>query len=325
MILSSRFGMKISLITPAGKRSKSGNRTTADRWERILTDLGNRVMVDESYDGGDADMMVALHAWRSADSISLFRKRFSSRPLIVALTGTDIYRFQDSHPKTTRRSMEMADWLVCLHDRVGHDIPAKFGAKLAVVPQSAAPLIRPRKPSMRHFDVCVIGHLREEKDPLRAAYAAREMPDDSRLRVIHLGKAHDGSWEKKAEAEKARNKRYLWRGEVPGWAVRREFVKTQLMVISSIMEGGANVVSEALVAGVPVIASDISGNIGLLGEDYPGYYRTGDTADLRALLERAERDPAFLADLNRRCEALAPRFTPAKEAAAWKSVLARFV
>ena len=316
--------MKISLITPAAKRSKSGNRTTADRWERILSGLGHRVTVAETYDGAGADMMVALHAWRSADSISRFREAFPRAPLIVALTGTDIYRFQDSQPKTTCRSMEIADWLVCLHDRVVRDIPAEFGAKLTVVPQSAAPLTGPRKPSVRHFDICVIGHLREEKDSLRAAYAAREAPADSRLRVIHLGKAHDASWARDAEREMARNPRYLWRGEVPGWAVRREFVKTQLMVISSIMEGGANVVSEALVAGVPVIASDISGNIGLLGEDYPGYYQTGSTAGLLALLERAEADPAFLADLALRCEALAPRFTPENEAAAWQSVFARF-
>lgn len=316
--------MKISLITPAAKRSKSGNRTTANRWDRILSGLGHRVAVAETYDGAPADMMVALHAWRSADSILKFRALFPDRPLVVALTGTDIYRFQDSHPEVTRRSMEMADWLVCLHDRVARDIPAEFGAKLTVAPQSAAPLTRPRKPSVRHFDICVIGHLREEKDSLRAAYAVRDLPPKSRLRVIHLGKAHDESWARDAEAEMARNPRYAWRGEVPGWAVRREFGKTQLMVISSVMEGGANVVSEALVAGVPVIASDISGNIGLLGADYPGYYPVGDTAGLRALLLRAEDDPAFLADLDQRCKALAPRFTPENEAAAWRSVLERF-
>ncbi len=61
--------MKISLITPAAKRSKSGNRTTANRWDRILSGLGHRVAVAETYDGTPADMMVALHAWRSADSI----------------------------------------------------------------------------------------------------------------------------------------------------------------------------------------------------------------------------------------------------------------
>lgn len=317
--------MKISLITPAAKRSKSGNRTTANRWQRILTGLGHSVAVAETYGGAPADLMVALHAWRSAASIDRFRQAFPGRPLVVALTGTDIYRFQDSHPEVTRRSMEVADWLICLHDRVAQDIPAELGAKLTVAPQSASPLTRPRKPSKRFFDICVIGHLREEKDSLRTAYAVRDLPPDSQLRTIHLGKAHNESWAQGAKAEMARNPRYIWRGEVPGWAVRREFVKTQLMVISSIMEGGANVVSEALVAGVPVIASDISGNIGLLGEDYPGYYPVGDTAGLRALLLRAENDPAFLADLDQRCAHLAPRFTPANESAAWQSVLDRFV
>ena len=316
--------MEISLITPAAKRSKSGNRTTANRWQRILVGLGQRVRVTETYDGAPADMMVALHAWRSAGSITQFRKQFPSRPLIVALTGTDIYRFQESHPSVTHRSMEMADWLVCLHDRVAQDIPAEFSCKLTVAPQSAIPLTSQRRPALRHFDICVIGHLREEKDSLRTAYAVRDLPSASRLRVIHLGKAHDAAWARDATDEMARNQRYHWRGEVPGWAVRREFVKTHLMVISSIMEGGANVVSEALVAGVPVVASDISGNIGLLGEDYTGYYPVKSTEGLRTLLMRVEHDAAFLADLERRCKALAARFTPENETAAWKTVLDRF-
>ena len=317
--------MEISLITPAAKRSKSGNRTTANRWQRILGGLGHCIRVVETYDGVPADIMVALHAWRSANSIVQFRRKYPNRPIIVALTGTDIYRFQESHPEVTRSSMEMADWLICLHDRVVYDIPAVFGAKLTVAPQSAKPLTTSRRPAQRHFDICVIGHLREEKDSLRTAYAVRDLPSESQLRVIHLGKAHNEPWAQKAMAEMERNSRYLWRGEVPGWAVRREFGKTHLMVISSIMEGGANVVSEALVAGVPIIASDISGNIGLLGEDYPGYYRVKDTDGLRALLVRAENDVDFLTDLERRCKALASRFTPENESAAWKSVLDRFL
>jgi glycosyltransferase involved in cell wall biosynthesis len=213
--------------------------------------------------------------------------------------------------------------LVCLHGLVAEAIPAQFAAKLTVIPQSAAPLPRPRTPSQRFFDVCVLGHLREEKDPLRAAFAARGLPPSSRLRVIHLGKAHDSGWAGAANSEMAHNARYIWRGEVPGWAVRREFAKTRLMVISSRMEGGANVVSEAIVAGVPIIASAIPGNIGLLGRNYPGYYACEDTAALRNLLHRAESEPAFLADLTRRCAALAPGFTPAREAAGWRAVLAR--
>lgn len=281
------------------------------------------IHVTEKYAGEDADLMVALHAWRSAGSIRDFRAKHPDRPVVLALTGTDIYAFQYSHPAETLESMAAADWLVSLHDRVATDIPAAFSAKLTAIPQSAPPLPQPRAPSKRHFDVCVVGHLRSEKDSLRAAYAVRDLPAESRLRVIHLGKAHDEEWARMARDEMARNPRYLWRGEVPGWRVRREYARTHAMVMSSVMEGGANVVSEAIVAGVPVLASDISGNIGMLGEDYPGYYPCEDTAGLRALLVRVESDPDFLEDLTRHCIALASRYTPEVEAAGWRAVIAR--
>jgi putative glycosyltransferase (TIGR04348 family) len=267
--------------------------------------------------------MVALHAWRSAEAIAAFRERYPDRPLVVALTGTDIYRFSVSDPAVTLRSMELADALVCLHDLVHEAIPERFADKLHVIYQSAPALTRPRIPSRRHFDVCVIGHLREEKDPLRAALAARELPAESRIRVIHLGKAHDETWAERARAEMAVNPRYRWKGEVPGWAVRKEFLKTRLMVLSSIMEGGANVISEAVVAGVPVIASDIPGSVGLLGADYPGYYPVRDTAALTALLWRAETEPGLLEGMTRQCAARAPLFDPEAERERWRALLAR--
>lgn len=315
--------MRISLITPAKKASRAGNRTTAVRWARILRTLGHQVQIAVDYAGEAADLMIALHAWRSAESIEAFRSKHPQAPLIVALTGTDIYRFQSSHPDVTLRSMDMADALVCLHDLVYQAIPESFAEKLHVIYQSAPPLSRPRQPTSRFFDVCVIGHLREEKDSLRTAYAVRDLPASSRMRVIHLGKAHDNDWAQRAEEEMARNPRYLWRGEVPGWAVRKAFVKAQLMVLSSIMEGGANVISEAVVAGVPVIASDIPGSIGLLGEDYPGYYPVGDTAALSALLRQAEAEPGFLAELTRYCSARASLFSPETESERWQTLLER--
>mgnify|MGYP001819028644 CR=1 FL=1 len=316
--------MNISLITPAKKQSRAGNRTTAERWARIFRGLRHRVAVSVDYEGEPADLMVALHAWRSAASIQVFRTRYPDRPLLLALTGTDIYRFLASDPETTLRSMETADALVGLHDRVGEAIPERFGDRLEVIHQSALPLSQARSPSRRHFDICVIGHLRDEKDPLRTALAARDLPAASRLRVIHLGKAHDQDWAARARAEMARNPRYLWRGDVPGWVVRKEFVKTRLMVLSSVMEGGANVISEAVVAGVPVVASDIPGSVGLLGEDYPGYYPVDDTAALTALLSRAETDPCLLDQLTEACAARAPLFTPERERERWCSLLSRF-
>ncbi len=313
--------MKISLITPAKKHARTGNRTTAMRWVRILRGMGARVTVSTAYAGKDAELMIALHAWRSADSIGAFRARYPDRKLVVALTGTDIYRFQQSDPETTLGSMAMADVLVGLHDLVADAIPARFRSKVRVIYQSVPPLSRRLPPLRGVFEVLVIGHLRAEKDPMRTALAARALPDSSRIRIVHLGMAHDADWAEAARAEMAVNPRYVWRGEVSGWAVRRALARAKLMVLSSVMEGGANVVSEALVAGVPVIASRIAGSVGLLGGDYPGYFPVGDTVSLTGLLRRAESDPGFLDDLRARCGERAPLFEPARESAAWHDLL----
>jgi putative glycosyltransferase (TIGR04348 family) len=282
--------MRITLITPANKGSRAGNRTTAVRWARLLRQLGHRVHVATEYGDEPTDLMIALHAWRSAASMVRYRARHPGGPLVVGLGGTDVYRFLDSHPDVTLRSLDMADALVGLHDLIGDGIPERHRAKLRVIYQSAKPLAR-AEPNAKTFDVCVIGHLREEKDPFRTALAARLLPAASRLRVIHVGRALDDDWAARARAEMADNPRYRWRGDVSAAAVRRLMARARLMVLSSIMEGGANVISEALVADLPVLASDIAGSIGLLGHDHPGYYPTGDTAALARQLARAENDP----------------------------------
>ena len=313
--------MKIILVTPGKKQSKTGNRTTALRWARLLRGIGHKVTLQTDWQGTPGDMMIALHAWRSASSIERFRQRFPGRPLVVALTGTDIYRYRHSHPQETLRSMERADALVCLHDLVYRALPEPYRRKLHVIHQSAAPLKRSRRPSARSFDVCVVGHLREEKDPFRTAYAVRSLPEQSRLRVIHLGKAHNDEWAEQARTEMEINPRYHWRGEVGAWQVREQFLKTHVLVHSSIMEGGANVISEAVVAEVPVIASDIDGNVGLLGEDYPGYYPVKNTGELCALLQRAETEQGFLQLLNKHGNERKHLFTPELENRQWQALL----
>ena len=178
-------------------------------------------------------VMVALHAWRSAAAIERFHQRYPERPLIVALTGTDIYRFIHSHRQKTLRSLDLAHRLVGLHGLAADAIPKRYHGKLAIIYQSAPPLPRRLPPHRRWFEVLVVGHLRAEKDPLRAAKAARRLPEASRLRIIHLGRAQDERWGARARAEMARNPRYIWRGEVPGWKVRQASARASLMVLSS--------------------------------------------------------------------------------------------
>jgi putative glycosyltransferase (TIGR04348 family) len=313
--------VNISLITPVKKQSRNGNRTTAIRWAGMLREMGHHVRIDVEYGGEAADVMIALHAWRSTAAILRYQDQFPDRPLIVALAGTDVNTFLKSDRETTLRSMRMADALICLHDLIGEALPAPLRKKLHVVRQSALPLPGPRRPAKRNFDICVIGHLRDEKDPFRTALAARQLLPASLIRVIHLGKAHNSDFASQAVAEMGVNPRYHWLGEVPGWRVRRELAKTRLMVISSNQEGGANVVSEAIVAGVPVIASNIAGNMGILGRDYSGYYPVGDEVALARLLRRAETEPAFLKTLERQGRKLKPLFRPAREKAALKRIV----
>ena len=314
--------MDITVVTPAAKGSRSGNRTTGARWAGILRSLGHRVRLAVQYEGEQTDLLVALHAWRSAASVLSFRERHPGKPLVVGLGGTDIYRFLASDAETVIRSLDLADVLVGLHDLVGDALPEHVRAKLIVIPQSAQPLTR-REPRRRSFDVLVIAHLREEKDPLRTAAAARSLPAPSRVRVVHFGRAYDPAWAEQARAEMAENPRYHWMGEVPSWRVRRALPAAPLLVLSSLMEGGANVISEAVMAGTPVLASNIPGSVGLLGSDYPGYFPVGDTAALAALMRRAEQESDFLAELRRRCAARAPLFHPARERAAWQDLLQR--
>jgi glycosyltransferase involved in cell wall biosynthesis len=90
------------------------------------------------------------------------------------------------------------------------------------------------------------------------------------------------------------------------------------------MEGGANVLSEAIVASVPVLGSRIAGTVGILGEDYPGYFGVGNTRELVRLMIRAETDLPFLREMTHWCRKLAPRFAPAREKAAWADLLREF-
>jgi putative glycosyltransferase (TIGR04348 family) len=266
--------------------------------------------------------MVAIHAWRSAGAIERFKASYPAQPLVLLLSGTDIYHDIASDPVPTLRSMAQADRLVALNDLAWRAVPKRLRARLSVIHQSAAQLPRPRRPDRRAVVVSVIGHLRDVKDPLRAAEAARLLPAESHVRIEQVGRAYTPEWADQARAEMDANPRYFWRGDVSAAAVRRLLARSHAMVISSSSEGGANVVSEAAVAGVPVLASRMDGNVGLLGGDYPGYFPVGDTAALARLLRRLERDPRFVGRLRRALARRAALFRPAREITAWRRLLA---
>jgi putative glycosyltransferase (TIGR04348 family) len=315
--------MKIQLVTPAPLKLNNGNKITALRWAGIFKKLGHQVRLTQSYDGANCDVLIALHARRSADSIRRFRERHPRLPLIVVLTGTDVYR--DIHrDRKAQQSLEYASRLVVLQKRALNEIPRHLQRKTRVIYQSAesVPARLPQRNSA--FDVCVIGHLRAEKDPLRTAMAVRALPLTSRIRVIHIGQALDSLLEKRARQEVRRNPRYRWIGQLPHKKTRERLARSRLLCITSKMEGSSNVLSEALASGVPVVAAKISGLMGTLGDDFSGYFRVGNTQRLRALLLKAESEPKFYRALKNFAARVAHRADPRREMEAWRRLLESF-
>ena len=316
--------MHIQLISPAKIDSRNGNRTTAVRWRNILQGLGHKVTVSQQYTGEDVDLMLALHAWRSADAIQLFAEKYPTRPLLVALTGTDIYRFLHTHKQDTLKSIEYADRLVGLHAHITHSLPQQYHHKARIIYQSTETKYIRKTRHNNVFDVCIAGHLRAEKDSLRPAYAVRSLPSHSRIQISHYGKAHTQQWEHNARLEMARNSRYRWYGEISQSLLQVKFSQADLLILPSRMEGGANIISEAIMAGLPIISSNIEGSIGLLGSEYLGYFEVENTKQIKQMLLRCESDTQFYKTLIQQCKSRRYLFNPSREKHSWSKLLAEF-
>ncbi|MCZ6918560.1 MAG: selenoneine biosynthesis selenosugar synthase SenB [Gemmatimonadetes bacterium] len=308
-------------MTPAPPGSRFGNRVTARRWASLLRRLGHRVVITEEYGGEPCDALVALHARRSAGSVRRFHRLHPERPLILALTGTDVYG--DIHTSVTaQQSLQLATRIVVLQPAALEEVPRALRRKCRVIIQSARKPAGTVIPRTRTFDVVVLAHLRPVKDPFLTEVATRYLPASSRIAVLHYGGARNGGMAARARHASATNARYAWRGEVPRWKALRALARSRVLVLTSKLEGGANVVTEAIAASVPVISTRISGSRGLLGKDYPGYFPVGDAGALRQLLLRAESDRRFYAMLKARVKRLAPIVKPKREEQAWRALLA---
>ena len=305
--------MNIIIITPVAAPALGGNLNTAQRWGRLLRRSGHHVRVQTTWDERPADLLIALHARKSHDSIKRFVSQMPHAPLVVCLTGTDLYH-DIKTDASAQESLRLATRIVVLQEMALHELAAGAREKARVIFQSAKS-IKSAAPLKNQFEISVIGHLREEKDPFRCAMALSYLPQNSRIRICHMGRAMSAEMERQAQQWMSREPRYRWMGEIPHWQVRKRLARSRAMVISSRMEGGANVISEALVAHVPIIASRVPGNIGMLGEDYNGYYAVEDKRKLAMLMQRLETDRGFCAALKKQCAARLPLVHEKREAA----------
>ena len=315
--------VSVVIVSPALADANNGNWQTARHWQQMLAASYRTRIVRDWPDPGDAaqdTLMIALHARRSAAPIAAWAAAHPGRGLAVVLTGTDLYR--DIHTDAqAQQSLALAQRLVVLQAMGPDELPPALRGKTRVIFQSA-PARQPLPKTGRHLRAVMVGHLRDEKSPGTLMHAAQLLRGDPRILIDHIGAPLDPALGAAAQATAAECPNYRWLGGLPHEAVRRRIQRAHVLVHASRMEGGAHVIMEAVRSGTPVLASQVPGNVGMLGGDYAGYFPHGDAAALAALLQRcagplASPSPsaasAYLRQLSQQCDLRAPLFDPAAE------------
>jgi len=279
---------------------------------------------DDPTDADRTDLLLALHARRSAESIEAWSVAHPERPLLVALTGTDLYRDIATDTRA-QRSLALAHRLIVLQDQGPLALPETLRPKCRVVLQSSTHRQTLNKTASR-LRVVVVGHLRDEKWPQTIFEAARLLSPNEGIRIDHIGRELDPDLAAAARATQSLCPHYRWWGGLPHGATRSRIQRAHLLVHPSRMEGGAHVIMEAVQSGTPVLASRIDGNVGMLGADYAGFFPPGDATALVALLRacrtgQARPDGGMLIALQAQCSLRAPLFEPQSEQRALLAVM----
>lgn len=308
----------VCIVTPALRTANTGNWHTAARWARFLRP-DYRVRISDAWNGEPCDVLIALHARRSADSIAAFRSAHPECGLGVVLTGTDLYRELPAN-REALRSLDLADRLVVLQELAMQALPAHYRSKATVIFQSAPALKRGAR-RRRTFDIAVVGHLRDEKDPMTVMRAAMALPASSRVRILHAGAALDERYAVAARRTESRTSHYRWLGELTRARARQLMRHSALLLHPSKMEGGAQAVVEAIRSSTPVLVSNSDGNVGMVGSRYPGVFRVGNVREAVELMQRASTDRTFLRRLGSACRARAWLFSPKVERAAVRDLV----
>ncbi len=312
--------MDALVVTPFPVGSMMGNSVSARRIAEILRSLGLEAQVAESYAKQDAKSLLALHARRSAPAIQAFHTTHPDRPICLLLPGSDLHRDLPDGDPTVLDTMELADLLVIAQEGSLEAIPEKFRHKTHIIPKSVNLPLTPRAaPETPISRAIILSHLRDQKDPFLAEQALRLLSEKNSIHIHHFGAEASTGFANEACARTARNPRYTWHGGVDREEAVAALITSDLLINTSKMEGGSNAIAEAITLHLPVIATSIPGNTGMLGHSHPGLFPTGDVPALAALLERASSDLSFSRSLAAASTTRAPLFTRHAETAGWKA------
>ena len=309
--------LRIAIVTPAARGSRVGNRVTALRWAGLLRGLGHRPRVSSEWRDEPCDLLISVHAAKSAGAVRAARSARPDLPIATLLSGTDIYP-TFAPDAATSLALGDADALIALQPLAAGALPAHLRSRVHTVVQSATPRAPQR---VRERQVCVLAHLRPVKAPLLAVRAVRSLAADAPVDLVLAGSQLDPDYSALVQREAALDPRISYVGELDRAGAKRLIAGSAACLVPSLAEGGANVISEAIAAGTPVLCSAVPGNLGLLGSDWPGAFEPGDVEGCARMLLRTATEPAFVDDLRARTVLMQPMVAPAAEREAWRRLL----
>jgi putative glycosyltransferase (TIGR04348 family) len=312
--------MNVLIVYPKTENTVTGNFCSACQYKDILSDLGHNVILTEKFEGQRAELLIAINAQKKNRDIVQFAESYPDSKIVVVLSGTDIY---PEPSESSFHSMQLAHSIIALQNKGVKQVPDEMKEKVHVIIQSVVNggLASGMESERKGFNVALVSNLRQVKDPFLAAKAAKMMPQESNLRILHAGFVLDPGFDEVARKESIENERYQWLGGLDPVETRKLISSCNLLTITSKHEGAGRVVGEAIVSGVPIISTCIDGVTGVLGGGYEGLFPVGDASALAALLQRAEMEEGFLDDLKKSCMSKAFNFAPSTEKASWNELL----
>ena len=315
--------MKFLILFPDNKKAVTGNLCSALQYQIILEDLGHTVELTNRYFKQDAEVLIAINADKNNSDIRKFNSDNPQSKIILILSGTDIY------PEPSAKaidSMEVGNVLVVLQSHAKDQVPPLYRNKSTIIYQSIEKLSvdSERSKSDSEFKVVLISNIRSVKDPLIASRACRLISPASKLKITHVGYCLDEELGSELTRENKSNIRYEWVGGLSKLEAMTILSESDVLLITSQHEGAGRVVGEAIQLGVPIISTNNLGVVGILGDDYEGYYPVGDAKALSDILAKAEQDKSFLIRLNVHCQNRSSLFDIEEEKKNWEQLINDF-
>lgn len=312
--------MSIIISSAYSLDSQKGNSITARRISSLLGKAGQnaRAICDEQLPA--CDTLIALHATKTLHHSRRFKRDNPQGNLIIYLTGTDLYRELPAGNPDFFEALELADYLVVSQSISLSSIPVIYQHKARVVTASVelpeiTSIATPPQPSL-----ALVGHLRAVKNPFLLTHALALLPDLD-IHAYSIGESREEEMSATARKWEQREERYRWLGNLPHSDALGWMQQVTATLNTSHLEGGANSIAESIVLGTPVLASRIEGNLGMLGDDYAGYFTPNSPTELANLIHRTVTDPAFLAQLQQQVKARQANFSTEQETAGWLTII----